>query len=375
MIESNFKSMRVIHLSYVVPKPKFTDPEVWLRRINFTIGVLESMSSYGEIIGIYHIHHTGVLERNGVTYHFPGYNRWQLLLPFRFNRYVKKLAPDVIIVHGIISPWQVLMLKYTLGNKIKIIVQHHAERPLRDIRQYLQKWADRYISAYLFCSIDLAKPWVDRHQIQNLSKVKEIMEASSSFYPMDKNVARAKTGVTGDLVYLWVGGLDANKDPLTVVGAFIKFSKDNSDAKLFLIYQDFQLFDELKALISDEHAENVIHLVGKVDNPDLLYWFNSGDFIISSSHYEGSGIAVCEAMSCGCIPILTNIPSFRMMTDKGRVGLLYEAGKENDLLVALQKSLKLSQAETKKQVVEQFGNELSFEAIARKIMNVINEKE
>ncbi len=47
--------MRVVHLSYNVPKPVYNDPEAWLRRINFSIGVLESMSRYAEIIGIYHI--------------------------------------------------------------------------------------------------------------------------------------------------------------------------------------------------------------------------------------------------------------------------------------------------------------------------------
>jgi glycosyltransferase involved in cell wall biosynthesis len=365
--------MRIIHLSYTVPKPKFTDPEVWLRRINFTIGVLESMSVYAKIIGIYHIHYKGVIEKNGVEYHFPGYNRWQLLLPFGFNRYVKKLAPDVIIVHGIISPWQILILRYTLGSKIKIIAQHHAERPLRDIRQYVQRLADRYIAAYLFCSIDLAKPWVDCHQISDLKKVKEIMGTSSSFYPIKKSEARAVTKVLGDQVFLWVGGLDANKDPLTVAKAFIKFSKVNSQTKLFMIYQTFELLEELKGFISDAHAEETIHLIGKVNNPDLLHWYNSADFIISSSHYEGSGIAVCEGLSCGCIPILTNIPSFRMMTGLGRIGLLYESGNENDLFDALQKSLMMNQSDEKKKVLEQFTNELSFEANARKIMKVINE--
>jgi glycosyltransferase involved in cell wall biosynthesis len=133
--------------------------------------------------------------------------------------------------------------------------------------------------------------------------------------------------------------------------------------------------EELKGFISDAHAEETIHLIGKVNNPDLLHWYNSADFIISSSHYEGSGIAVCEAMSCGCIPILTNIPSFRMMTDQRRIGLLYEAGNENDLIDALQKSLKLNQPEERKKVLEQFNNELSFEANARKIMSVINDIE
>ena len=365
--------MRVIHLSYAVPKPKFTDPAAWLRRINFSIGVLESMTRYAEILGIYHIDHKGVVEKNGVTYHFPGYKRWGLLLPLGFNRFVKGLAPDVIIVHGLIFPWQVVMLRYTLGTKVKIIAQHHAERPFKDIRQFMQRWADRFIGAYLFCSFDLARPWVDSKQISDLNKVREIMGTSSSFFPADKNAAWTTTGVSGDPVFLWVGGLDPNKDPLTVARSFIKFSTVNPSARLFMIYQTNQLLEELKSLISRANAENYIKLVGKIENPDLIHWYNSADFIVSSSHYEGSGIAVCEGLSCGCIPILTNIPSFRMMTDQGRIGLLFEAGNETDLLAVLQKSLMIDRSEERKKLLEQFNSELSFEANARKIMAVINE--
>lgn len=367
--------MRIIHLSYNVPKPAYTDPEAWLKRISFSVGVMESMSQYGEIIGIYHIHHKGVLRKNGVTYHFPGYNRWQLLLPFQFNRYVSKLLPDVVIVHGLIFPWQVIMLRLQIGKHLKIIAQHHAERPLRDIRQYFQRWADRYIGAYLFASTEQGQHWVDQGQVKEVSKIKEVMGTSSFFFPMEKQVARMKTKVKGEKTFLWVGGLDANKDPLVVVRAFKKFTIDNAGASLYMIYQSFELLEELRSFVNTASLTSKIHLVGKVENLDLQYWYNSADFIISSSHYEGSGIAVCEAMSCGCIPILTNIPSFRMMTANGSIGILYDVGNVDALVSALQKSIQLNQEVVREKVLERFRNELSFEANARKIMQVINEIE
>ncbi len=367
--------MRIIHLSYNVPKPAYTDPDAWLKRISFSVGVMESMCQYGEIIGIYHIHHKGVLVKNGVTYHFPRYNRLQLLLPFQFNNYVRKLLPDVVIVHGLIFPWQVIMLRLQIRKHLKIIAQHHAERPLGDIRQYIQMWADRSIGAYLFASLELGKFWIDRKQIRDSSKIKEIMGTSSFFYPIKKQHARVVTKVMGEKVFLWVGGLDANKDPLIVVRAFKKFSQDNAGASLYMIYQSFELLHELRTLVNTASLKSTIHLVGKVENPDLQYWYNSADFIISSSHYEGSGIAVCEAMSCGCIPLLTNIPSFRMMTANGSIGILYDAGNEDALLSALQKSMQLNQEEVREKVLKQFQNELSFDANARKIMQVIHDIE
>ncbi|MFZ6013767.1 MAG: glycosyltransferase family 4 protein, partial [Bacteroidota bacterium] len=333
--------------------------------------VMEQMAEYGEVIGIYNIDYRGVVRKNGVTYHFPKPSRWHLFFPLAFNRFVKSLAPDVVIVHGIIFPWQVIMLRLQLGAHVKIIAQHHAERPLRDIRQYFQRWADRYIKAYLFASYDLGQQWVERKQIHDSKKIKVIMGTSSPFYPIDKHEARSVTQAEGEKIFLWVGRLDSNKDPLVVVKAFANFIETHPEARLYMIYQTFQLLEALKLLILDKGVSNEIHLVGKVENPALQYWYNSADFIISSSHYEGSGIAVCEAMSCGCVPVLTDIPSFRMMTAEGRIGFLYEAGNDMALLAALQKTDSIDLVTEKKKVLDQFNKELSFEANARKIMEVI----
>jgi glycosyltransferase involved in cell wall biosynthesis len=362
--------MRIIHLSYNVPKPNYTDPEAWLKRISFSVIVMESMAAFGEVIGIYHIDYKGMLTKNQVTYHFPGFGRWQLRLPFQFNRYVEKLKPTVIIVHGLIFPWQIIMLRWQVGDGVKIIAQHHAERPLKGIRQYLQRWADRYIQAYLFSSGEHGMRWVEKGQIREAKKIKEIMGTSSTFYPMDKEEARSITQIAGDKVYLWVGGLTTNKDPLTLVKAFKMFLTHHPNARLYMIYQDDNLLEEVKSLIMDCTG---IVLVGEVLNPNLLYWYNSADFMISTSHYEGSGIAVCEAMSCGLIPILTNIPSFKMMTNEGRIGSLFEVGDEKGLCNAVERCLFLDKSSEREKVLSHYAATLSGNANARKIMEVIKE--
>jgi glycosyltransferase involved in cell wall biosynthesis len=114
-----------------------------------------------------------------------------------------------------------------------------------------------------------------------------------------------------------------------------------------------------------------IILTGKVDHGDLQDWYNAADFIVSGSHYEGGGIAVCEAMSCGCIPIVTDIIAFRQMTGAGKCGLLYPPGNEKALLAALLSTALMDREKEKARVLEEFNKELSFEAIGRKIEQVI----
>ena len=365
--------MKIVNISYNIPIPQYNDPEAWLMRISFSVGVLEALASHAETAAIYNINYKGVIIRRGVTYHFPNFNKAHLNVPLRFHSYVRQLHPDVIVVHGLIFPWQVLLLRWQLGSRVKIILQHHAEKPLRDIRQYLQRWADNYIHAYLFASRELAETWEAKKQIGSKGKIHEVMGTSSPFYPTDQTAARKKTGVEEGVIYLWVGSLNSNKDPFTVARAFAEFVKIKKDARLYMIYQTFDLLEQLKSLLQSYGIAENVRLVGKVENRDLQNWYNSAEFIISSSHYEGSGIAVCEAMSCGCIPVLTNIPSFRSMTGNGALGLLYEPGNSHALLNALSQSVMLDRDAERKKVLERFREHYSFEANALKIMRAINQ--
>jgi glycosyltransferase involved in cell wall biosynthesis len=329
------------------------------------------MARTEEVIAFFHANKIAAFKQGGIEYYFTGYNRFQLLFPIRLNSHIKSLRPDVVIIHGLTFPLQVQTLRWQLGPGVRIIAQHHAERPLTGIRKYIQRRVDSHIQNYLFCSTELGKQWIDQRLIADPKKICEIMEVSSTFHPLDKEKAQVVSGVNGKNVFLWIGGLHNRKDPLLTVRAFLKFHKVNPDVRLIMIYQSEELLNELKQLVIKNEASSFIDLRGRVDHDKLIFWFNSADFIISSSHYEGSGIAVCEAMSCGCIPILTDIPSFRMMTAKGRAGILYEAGDEQGLTSALQQALNSDREHFKKIVLEQFRRELSFDAISKKMLDVI----
>jgi glycosyltransferase involved in cell wall biosynthesis len=229
--------------------------------------------------------------------------------------------------------------------------------------------ADRYINAYFFCSLALGRQWTEAGLIRDPSKIKEVMEISSSFSPIDKESARSVTGVQGEMNFLWIGGLHQRKDPLLAIRGFLLFQKTEPTAKLYMIFQSDELLNEVCSLIEQTQAPVV--LVGKLPHGQLLHWYNSVHYIVSTSWYEGGGISVCEAMSCGCIPILTSIPSFCMMTDNGRIGVLFEPGDESGLAAALKNALSLDKKLERLKVLDRFDRKLSFEAIASDMIDVI----
>ncbi|HEY6505730.1 MAG TPA: glycosyltransferase family 4 protein [Chitinophagaceae bacterium] len=360
--------MKIISIGYT-NTPGFTDPDTWLDRISFYTGILEELAKQHEVESIEQISYSGILQRRGVGYHFLDLKTEKSLFPDKLHRYIAQMKPGVVFVNGFIFPLNIIHLRLRLGKKVKIIVLHRAEKPFTGIKRYFQKLADKCVDAYLFTSSEFSDMW--KRNI-NVRKIHEVIQASSIFHPADKADARRQTNTNGDPVFLWVGRLDVNKDPLTVIKAFLNYLNNQPGAKLYLIYQGEELLQEVKDLIRiDERGEGAVILIGKVDHQQMQDWYNSADFIISGSHYEGSGIAVCEAMSCGCIPIVTNILSFRRMSGLGKCGLLYGPGNEKELLTALLSTGKMDIEKERAKVSAQFNEELSFGAIAGKINKII----
>lgn len=359
--------MKIVSTSYS-KTTEFADPKKWLERISFYTGILEELAKEHEVTSIERINYEGEFEQSGVHYFFLRQKKKVIRFPRRMHRLIKKLKPDTVLVNGLIFPWQVIQLRLKLGSSVKIILIHRSEKPFSGIKKYLQRFADRFVDAYLFTSSEFGKDWVKNGNIGSIKKIHESMHGSSVFYPGNRAGARALLPVTGSPFFLWVGRLNTNKDPLTVVRAFKNFLIHEPLARLYMIYHTEELLEEVKRLIADTDS---IKLIGKVEHSKLQNWYNAADFIVSGSHYEGGGIAVCEAMSCDCIPVITDIISFRKMTGPGKCGLLYQPGNDKELLAALLKTRSMDIEKERIKVLQQFNEELSFEAIGRKIEQVI----
>jgi len=216
--------MKIISTSYT-NTVQFTDPVAWLQRINFYTGILEELAKKHQVESIEQINYSGVLEQDGVKYHFLNFKKRKSYFPLQLHAYVKKLQPDIVFINGLIFPIQVIQLRLKLGVTVKIILLHRGEKPHRGIKRLLQKLADKCIDAYLFTSAEFGKDWTQHGNIGNQNKIHEVIQASSVFYPQEKTLARSAAGVDNSPAFLWVGRLDANKDPLTVVKAFIQFAR------------------------------------------------------------------------------------------------------------------------------------------------------
>jgi glycosyltransferase involved in cell wall biosynthesis len=364
--------MRIVNISHV-SFPDEYDPEQWIQKSLFFKGIWEAVACMHEVIFIDFIGYEGKLKRNGIEYWFYRKTKEALRLPVDIHRAVAKQNPDVIVVHGMRSPLQVLLLRLITGRKPRIVIQDHGggyfQHPFKN---FFQRLADKVADAYFFTSLQQADILLQEGIIKDKRKIREVMEISSVFKRIEKDDARTIANVSGKDTYIWVGRLNANKDPMLVVKAFTEYISDGRNAALYMIFQSEDLLPEIQGWLKVySRAAKHIHLVGKVEHQQLQYWYSSVDFIISTSQYEAGGVSVCEGMSCGCIPILSDIPSFRSMTND-ECGIIFEQGNHLALLQALQASALINKEVERQKTLTCFNEYLSFEAIAQRICNILH---
>lgn len=362
--------LRLIDLNYHTHRD-ISNPDEVLAIHAASQGYAAFLKEEIEVQFIKHANYRGELLKDTIKFtFFKGRNRfWHI--PFAAHRYIKKQQPDYILVQGLIFPLQLMALRMSIGKKSKIIVQHHGEKPFTGIKGMLQRIADRFIDAYIFTSLGNAGEWISRKIIASQTKCHEVLEASTHFEMADKTTSKALLHINGEQNFLWVGRLHILKDPITVISAFEQFVVSSPDAQLYMIYQTAELLPEIKRMIDNSVLlKKSVYLVGAVPHDTLPAWFSAADFFLSGSHKEGSGYALIEAMACGCIPVVTNIPSFKKITANGRAGFLFEPGNIASLLQVLQNCSLINRQQFAAAVTEHSRKELSFKKIADDLLQV-----
>ncbi len=257
--------MKIVLTSYVFTK-SFSSPEAWLTHIRFYTGTPEALAARGhDVISIEQIDYAGARRQNAVSYRFLNFSRAGRIFPFKLHLFIKKQKPDVVIIQGLHSPLQVILLRLQTGAKTKIILQNHGEKPFTGIKRSGLILADKVVDAYLFASLSLGLTWATKGLI-SATKIHEVMEVSSLFRPINRSEALRYTEASGKPSFLWVGRLNENKDPMNVIKGFLRFADKQPGAKLYMIYQTEELLPKVKVLLANHLYRKVVFLVGKVYN-------------------------------------------------------------------------------------------------------------
>lgn len=100
----------------------------------------------------------------------------------------------------------------------------------------------------------------------------------------------------------------------------------------------------------NEITSHRIHYIGEVPNPiDYMY---HGNYFVMASDFEGLPISLLEAVSVGCVPIVTPVGGCADVVQDGKNGFIIPTQKPQDIYKTIKKILHLSN-QTIKNIREQ----------------------
>ena len=357
--------MHVTQINYAYDA-SLTDPDALLHRYVTLTGWSEALRAAGakRVSVVQRFGADAVIERNGVEYIFRAARR-----PFYHAAAI--LGADILHVNGLVFPRETWILRRTMPRTAIVVQDHATGDPPRhlvgrrlSIRRAIWKAGLGAADAFFFTAAAQADPWKAANLIQAHQPVFDVLESSTELKPQSRADARAATGISGAPAVLWVGRLNTNKDPMTVLSGFEVAAAALPEATLTVVYGADDLLAQVRARVdASPILRSRVRLVGVVPHEGMAAYFSAADVFVLGSHHESCGYALLEACACGVVPVVTDILPFRAVTGGATIGALWRVDDPADLARALVGAWSRDIDQAKRNVRDHFAAALSWKAV------------
>lgn len=183
------------------------------------------------------------------------------------------------------------------------------------INWFFQKQALQKFDAVITDSISSKKDIVQIARIPEEKIHVVYLAASDQFRKLTKdqiqNSRVKKKHNLPENYILYVGDVNWNKNVINLIKSFSHIKRIFPDLKLVLIGKAFLRADleeakEISQIIRKSGLERDIFKIGFVSTEDLVVIYNLAKVYVQPSYYEGFGLPVLEAMSCGVPVVCSN---------------------------------------------------------------------
>jgi len=195
--------------------------------------------------------------------------------------------------------------------KAVIAVSNHAKEEIVDVFPYLKE--------KIHVTHGAADPMFQ--PIQSLELLKNI---------------RVRYGIRSGYI-LAVGNLQPRKNLIRVIKAFSFVHRQINDIQLIIVGKEHWQFSKVYSAVKQFGLENHVAFTGYVPNDDLVMLYSFAKVFVYPSLYEGFGLPILEAMSCG-VPVVTSNTS-SMPEVAGDAALLIDPQQEDQIAKAILKIL------------------------------------
>ena len=264
-------------------------------------------------------------------------------LTFRIAKYIKSERPDVVNCHlPAVFPyliWPLLMCK-----DVKFFYTVHSnpqdEEPRKVVRILRKMFIESGKLTFIGISSLVGKCFTKQYGLNSgipvICNGRKTQQPTESLLSVKREVEELKQN-DETRVFLAVGRLTREKNYVLMLAAFRKLQDEN--VTLVALGKDYDCFLERHR---DDIPSNV-HFLGSKDN--VIDYLSIADCFIMSSLYEGSPIAIIEAMSAGLPIVSTSVGGVPDMVTDGVNGFLSDSLEVNGFVKAIKRYLSADQTD------------------------------
>ncbi len=202
-----------------------------------------------------------------------------------------------------------------------------------------------------------------------LPRIEVVPLASSSlFRRKEKSDGRVKPPTAKPFI-LYVGGRVHYKNFGRLLKAYSVW--DDQDKPDLVVVGDRKWSTDEERHLEHMGIANQVHLLTSVDDESLCDLYNQASAFVYPSLYEGFGISLLEAMSCGCPIIASRIPS--TMEVAGDCPIYFEAQDIDSMIHALSSALTEGRDSRRSMVGLSHVKKYSWDTTARQTLNIYYE--
>jgi glycosyltransferase involved in cell wall biosynthesis len=115
-----------------------------------------------------------------------------------------------------------------------------------------------------------------------------------------------------DRYFICVGTAGVHKRVVWLIEAFRRLVRDMADpVHLVIAGGRAESRPEIRAAVAGTEIEHLVRFVGYVTDQQLARLYTGALAFLSASEAEGFGLPPAEALACGCLPLVTDLPAHR----------------------------------------------------------------
>lgn len=206
------------------------------------------------------------------------------------------------------------------------------------------------------------------NDMQLFSQIRSSLKLVENGVLLQKFGAIERRADARDFIYL--GRFSENKNLFGLIAWFSRFAQDHPNERLHIVGRsETGDVNKLRECIAALGAQHAIDVLADLDTEEIREVIARSRYVVSASHYEGFGLSVLELMSYGLLPLLSDIPSFRVFVERSGCGELF-AFNSSSFCTAAERLLAANTQSVALASPENYASDFSWPRVWQKISEV-----